>query len=256
MVMQDGEQQEVVLDQIDEEQQSLDAQLEGEPPEQQQAVTLDMFNQMRDSYESRNQQLSNHISGLEGRIDKQANAIRVEMQAQQELLARQAAEAAEKNLLDTFGDSPEQQEALRLYLASQKAAQRPPEPTYQEPPLQQASPQQTTAADWAQVQSLVRMMGANPDDPRIDYTVLVNATLTAEQRQERFLKNLGSVVASPAQQTQPAQQAQPQTQTPPRSAGPVGNGYRNAEDLMDAFVSGQIEQDKYRELAPKFGIPL
>ena len=102
-------------------------------------------------------------------------------------------------------------------------------------------------------------MGVDPADKRIDYTILVNESITAAERQKQFLANLGSVASSgtPAPAAvQPAAQAQAQAQTPQRSAGPVGNGFRNSEDLMAAFISGTVDANKYRELAPKFGIPL
>ena len=98
-------------------------------------------------------------------------------------------------------------------------------------------------------------MGVDPADKRIDYAILVDGNLTAAERQKQFLANLGSVASSgtPAPAAvQPAAQAQ----TPQRSTGPVGNGFRNSEDLMSAFISGTVDANKYRELAPKFGIPL
>jgi len=97
-------------------------------------------------------------------------------------------------------------------------------------------------------------MGVNPADKRIDYTILVNENITAQERQKQFLANIGSVASSGAVVEQPVAPAQ--AQTPQRSVGPSGNGFRNSEDLMDAFITGKVDTTKYRELAPKFGIPL
>ena len=85
----------------------------------------------------------------------------------------------------------------------------------------------------------------------------MNQSITAKERQKQFLANLRTVASSSsgaAPQGQAAQQTP--AQTPQRSAGPAGTGYRNAEDLMDALISGKVDANKYRELAPKYGIPL
>jgi hypothetical protein len=87
---------------------------------------------------------------------------------------------------------------------------------------------------------------------------LLNQNITAEERQTQFLKNLATIQRTPsgsvAVTTPPVEQAL--AQTPQRSVGPTGTGYRNSEDLMDAFITGKVDANKYRELAPKFGIPL
>ena len=118
-------------------------------------------------------------------------------------------------------------------------------------------PQQVPGNDWGEVHDFVTNYGIDPNDNRIDYTILVNENITAKERQKQFLANLRTVASSAPVATPAAQAAtQAPAQTPQRSAGPVGTGYRNAEDLMDALISGKVDANKYRELAPRYGIPL
>ena len=256
MVMQEGESQEIVgQDILDLDQQVLDQGLTEEVAEPQ-YVTREQFDEMMTNHRqvvNENQSMKNHLSGLESRIDKQANAYRADMQSQAEAAARKQAAELQARILDNF-DDPDQRVLWQQYFDTQNSV--PTAPTavaYQEPVQQQPSQQQSD--QWAQVQKFVKNMEIDPADTRIDYTVLVNMNITAEERQEQFLKNLSSIQRAPSgAAVQPVAQAQ--AQTPQRSVGPSGNGFRNSEDLMDAFITGKVDATKYRELAPKFGIPL
>jgi hypothetical protein len=256
MVMQEGESQELVgQDILDLDQQVLDQGLVEETPEQQ-YVTRDQFDQMMSNHQqvaTENQKLRTHLSGLESRIDKQANAFRTEMQNQAEAVARKQAQDLQNRILENF-DDPDQRVLWQQYFDTQNSTSATPQfASPEEPVYQPAPPQQVD--QWAEVQSFVSQMGLDPSDKRIDYGILVNEGITAAERQKQFLANLGSVASSGSIAPAVAQSAA-QQQTPQRSAGPAGTGYRNAEDLMDALISGKLDANKYRELAPKFGIPL
>ena len=257
MVMQEGESQEVVgQDILDLDQQVLDQGVVEEAPAPQ-YVTLEQFDQMMSNHQkvtAENQNMRNHISGLESRIDKQANAFRVEMQNQADAAERRQAQDLQNRILENF-DDPDQRVLWQQYFETQNSTPAAtqsfvaPEPVYQSAPQQQGG-------EWAEVQKFIRDMGLDPADKRFDYTILVNQNITAKERQKQFLANLRSVRSSPAGVDSQKSTQQTPAQTPQRSAGPVGTGYRNAEDLMDALISGKVDANKYRELAPKYGIPL
>ncbi len=82
MVMQEGESQEIVgQDILDLDQQVLDQGMT-EAVAEPQFVTREQFDQMMTNHQqvvSENQSMRNHLSGLESRIDKQANAYRIEI---------------------------------------------------------------------------------------------------------------------------------------------------------------------------------
>jgi hypothetical protein len=256
MVMQEGESQEIVgQDILDLDQQVLDQGLTEEVAEPQ-YVTREQFDEMMTNHRqvvNENQSMKNHLSGLESRIDKQANAYRADMQSQAEAAARKQAAELQARILDNF-DDPDQRVLWQQYFDTQNTASAPIAPSAYQEPVSEPAPQQGND-QWADVRRFVINMDIDPADTRIDYTILVNKNITAEERQEQFLKNLSSIQRAPSgAAAQPVAQAQ--AQTPQRSVGPSGNGFRNSEDLMDAFITGKVDATKYRELAPKFGIPL
>jgi hypothetical protein len=261
MVMQEGESQEVVgQDILDLDQQVLDQGMMEEAVAPQ-YVTLEQFDQMMSNHQkvtAENQNMRNHISGLESRIDKQANAFHVEMQNQADATERRQAQDLQNRILENF-DDPDQRVLWQQYFETQNSTPATPQFSSPEEPVYRPAPQQQVD-QWADVQKFIRDMGLDPADKRFDYTILVNENLTATQRQEQFLANVGDVASSRsvspnAEQVSPSS-AQVPAQTPQRSAGPTGTGFRNSEDLMDAFINGKVDANKYRELAPKFGIPL
>ena len=261
MVMQEGESQEVVgQDVLDLDQQVLDQGMTEEATEPQ-YVTREQFDQMVNSNRqvaNENQSLRNHLSGLESRIDKQANAFRAQMQEQAEAAARKQAQDLQNRILENF-DDPDQRVLWQQYFETQNSTPAATQSFVAQEPVYQPA-QQQQGGEWAEVQKFIRDMGLDPADKRFDYTILVNENLTATQRQEQFLANVGAVASSGSVSPNAAQVSPSSTQvpaqTPQRSAGPTGTGFRNSEDLMDAFINGKVDANKYRELAPKFGIPL
>ena len=261
MVMQEGESQEVVgQDILDLDQQVLDQGMTEEVAEPQ-FVTREQFDQMMTNHQqviNENQSMKNHLSGLESRIDKQANAYRMEMQNQAEAAARKQAVDLQNRILENF-DDPDQRVLWQQYFEAQTNIAAPVQQVVEQPVQQQVESQQTDK--WAEVQQFVVNYGVDPTDSRIDYSVLIDQTITDSDRQKKFLANLKSVlretITSPiAEQPGLPVQQQSANSTPQRSVGPAGTGYRNSEDLMDAFITGKVDATKYRELAPKFGIPL
>ena len=147
MVMQEGESQEVVgQDILDLDQQVLDQGMVEEAVAPQ-YVTLEQFDQMMSNHQkvtAENQNMRNHISGLESRIDKQANAFHVEMQNQADAAERRQAQDLQNRILENF-DDPDQRVLWQQYFETQNstpAATQPfvaPEPVYQPAPQQQGN---------------------------------------------------------------------------------------------------------------------
>jgi hypothetical protein len=253
MAMQNGESQEQQpQDVLDQDQQSLD--VEQGIAEEPQFVTKEAYQQMQQAYDAKLAQQGRHLSGLESRIDTQTNAMAKQLGDMAANSARAEIERREQELLARIED-PDERARMQTMLELQSL--RNPQPVVEQPMqvAPQPQPQQPTPEDWAQVQRFVQNFGVNPNDPRIQYSILTDPTLTDVQRQEQFLANLGSVGANAAPavpQGQPPQAAT--TSTPTRASGPVGTGYRNIDDVYNAFNSDQIDRDAFKTAASKFGV--
>ena len=107
-----------------------------------------------------------------------------------------------------------------------------------------------TQSQWQQVYTMVQQMGINPQDPRVNYQLLVDTSVaTPEQRQGNFMQNLTQILSSTTspQQSQPV--AQNTSANPPvESMSPSSTtALRNADDIRSAYISGTITTDDYRE---------
>ena len=253
MAMQNGESQEQQpQDVLDQDQQSLD--VEQGIAEEPQFVTKEAYQQMQQAYDAKLAQQGRHLSGLESRIDTQTNAMAKQLGDMAANSARAEIERREQELLARIED-PDERARMQTMLELQSL--RNPQPVVEQPMqvAPQPQPRQATPEDWAQVQTFVQSFGVNPNDSRIQYSILTDATLTDTQRQQQFLANIGSVAANAAPavpQGQPPQAAT--TSTPTRASGPVGTGYRNIDDVYDAFNSDQIDRDAFKTAASKFGV--
>ena len=107
-----------------------------------------------------------------------------------------------------------------------------------------------TQSQWQQVYTMVQQMGINPQDPRVNYQLLVDTSVaTPEQRQGNFMQNLTQILSSTTspQQSQPV--AQNTSANPPvESMSPSSTtALRNADDIRDAYIAGTITTDVYHE---------
>ena len=252
MAMQNGESQEQQpQDVLDQDQQSLD--VEQGIAEEPQFVTKETYQQMQQAYDAKLAQQGRHLSGLESRIDTQTNAMAKQLGDMAANSARAEIERREQELLARIED-PDERARMQTMLELQSL--RNPQPVVEQPMqvAPQPQPQQPTPEDWAQVQRFVQNLQIDPSDPRIQYSILTDPTLTDVQRQEQFLANLGSVGTNAAATARQSQQQAVPTPTPTRASGPVGTGYRNIDDVYDAFNSDQIDRDAFKTAASKFGV--
>ena len=249
--MQNGESQEQQpQDALDLDQQSLD--VEQGIAEEPQFVTKEAYQQMQQAYDAKLAQQGRHLSGLESRIDNQTNAMAKQLGDMAANSARAEIERREQELLARIED-PDERARMQTMLELQ--ALRNPQPVVEQmQAVPQAQSSQPTGSHWAQVQRFVQNLQIDPNDPRIQYSILTDPTLTDVQRQEQFLANLGSVGATAAATARQSQQQAVPTPTPTRASGPVGTGYRNIDDVYDAFNSDQIDRDAFKAAASKFGV--
>ena len=242
---------------LDIDQASLDAAQAGEPAPPQ-FVTVEKFEQMMGAIT----RLQNHTSGLESRIDKGITGLGANLQELTAAAAKKELERREQELLSSIEDPDERARMeTMLELQTLRNPQQPIQQVLEQPAAQTL--QQTEAEQWAQVRQFVVNSGVHPDNPAVNYNVLVDPSKTADQRQAAFMQSLVAAgnptgqqppIANGSQQA-PAQQAQ----SPQRPAGPVGNtGYRNVNDVYDAWISGRIPttdegKAEYRRELAKFG---
>jgi hypothetical protein len=134
----------------------------------------------------------------------------------------------------------------------------------QTPEQEQAPENPNTDAQWQQVYHIVRSFGLDPQNQGIQYAVLSDPNMTPQQRQDAFLQNLGTVVrgggGSGQQPQQSGQQPPPVQQNgvnPPIEQGGQATGsLRTPDDVRDAFITGTISTDQYRERMNALGQPI
>ena len=134
----------------------------------------------------------------------------------------------------------------------------------QTPEQEQAPENPNTDAQWQQVYHIVRSFGLDPQNQGIQYAVLSDPNMTPQQRQDAFLQNLGTVVrgggGSGQQPQQSGQQPPPVQQNgvnPPIEQGGQATGsLRTPDDVRDAFITGALSTDQYRERMNALGQPI
>jgi hypothetical protein len=244
--------------------------LEGDPISQDQAaldaeqggiaapdyVSREDFVRMQSTYQQQ-------IAGLQSKVDTGLNAIRRDTQvAAEERINAEKARVREEYYGSLREISPEQEQAQRRHddymdgLERERAkvtAQPTPAPVET-----QAAPANDQAA-WEQIFGMVRDFGVDPNDPRVDYRALVDQNLTEASRRQRFMQSVRAAVTPAASAAAPTPQkpngAAPHIVTPPVEGAPQrGGGYRNADDVHDAFISGNIiDREQYKAALAKFG---
>jgi len=231
------------VDEITQEQQSIDAELDNIEPPSPEYVPREQFDQLLRKLD----QQGRHISGLESRIDRSANEIREENQrraAQQEIALRKQ---TQEELLESF-DDPTIQEKMRAYfsLDNQKAeADLQVRLQQSQAELEPQNPQGSSQDQWNQIFQAVQDFGVDPADKRVNYAALVDQSMTDEERRRAFFQSLRTITTAEAKQA-PQQTQQRQAQTPPVAAAPASStGFRNADEVRDAYVSDKISKDTY-----------
>ena len=217
---------------VDAAQQTLDAE-QGNPATQQYATVEQIQNLEK--------LITSQTSGLQSKIDTGLNAIRRDAESR---VAEQAESIRNQQINDLMEDlAPEQQAQLkRLWSEQQQAVQQP-------------GAGQLTEQERADAQTFVRNSGVDPNDARIDYGSLVDASLSIDQRQQKFIASVfdaKTVAQTPAPVAQ-----QPQTQSPPVEApAGTGNGLNNVDAVRDAYISGRLDQATYKQRMAALGQPV
>lgn len=125
-------------------------------------------------------------------------------------------------------------------------------------PESQESEDSRMASVLLAVRDDLEAMGIDPNDKRIGYAALLGGDRKAFLSSLREIR--GQVAAPAAKPAPPA--AAPATRRQPgppvETAAPAASGFRNADDVMDALISGRLGagdegKQKYRELMAKFG---
>jgi hypothetical protein len=225
----------------------LDAQ--GAEGTETQAVTLDDFKAIQTQLAqvlARQEQQGRHNQGLESRLDKGLNRVAGQAAEAAATAAKLEREQTVANLLAKVED-PDQRALFQQMLT----LSAPQAPVVLETP--EAAPQAPAEqTQWESIFGMVRSLGADPNDKRIDYQVLLNETIPEQQRQDRFFASVRAAQA-PVGRT-PVTSEAPSPQTPPRSLGATGTGYRNESDVRGAYIEGKLPQDEYIKRMADFGV--
>jgi hypothetical protein len=195
------------------------------------------------------------LRGIQGMNDRAANAIRRDVTADIESrignLKGNLDRQAYLSTLDAH-DREVVEPLLKMIDAGQ-----PPQLQAAPAPIVAASQQAGTPDQWEIVKRTVRNVGVKDDDPRVRYDILVDASLTQEQRESRFLGHLGDLRQAGTSSTrQPVDTPAPQdnTSNPPVENGNVGVGaITSLDSLQDALIGGHITTDQFREQAAAKG---
>lgn len=236
-------------DVITQEQQKLDEQQGITPPVPQYVTAEQMQRMLGEQARGYERQLA----GLQSKLDTGLNAIRRDTQAQATAQAQRDRQA----WLATLDD-----ERRQAVLDSERFNSPTPTPPgngateAQQPSPQAPAPTTDAAAQWEAVYQMVRNMGVDPRASGIDYTALTQPGLDDNTRQQRFFTSLWTVKGTTAPRGAPAapQQVRTTPNPPVEQQAPAAGGYRNIEDVYDAFITGRITDTQYREQARRFGV--
>lgn len=234
-----------------------------------QPITMD---QMRGMMETQARSYQSQISGLQSRIDRGLDAIRRDAQG---WAAQQIGDLETRLGRDTFlkGLDSELRPLAETLLNEMDRRTKGTQQVPAEPAPRGGNPTETDS-QWEQVYQIVEGMGLKRDDPLVNYAVLTETSLSAQDRQGQFMGSLREAVlkseggASPPRPTAKPGPVPPASQVanPPvdrgggRGTGPV---YRNADDVRDAFIMGKFNSsedpsgiNEYKRLMANLGFPV
>ena len=194
-------------------------------------------------------ELSGMVNASRGHVDRSLNAIRNDS-------ATDIGRIVDERLA-SMNDKLQQQQLLENLDESQRGVfehvlnklDKVEASTYVQQPVQQP-PQNGGQDPWLDIYNMVSDMGLDRTDPRIQYALLIDESVEPRQRQANFFQNLMSVRDTGSQgqaQSQPAQQTS-NANPPVESMSPSSaTALRNADDIRDAYISGTITTDEYRD---------
>lgn len=241
-------------DEISEAQAELDREQGLDATGTQSPVTMEQVNQL---VENQLQSLQREVASYRSKVDSGLDAIRRDTKswAEQQLGDIQSQSNREQFLASLDEEQMAVAKPLldRIDAVAQQSSQPAAQPS--EPPVTGNQDQ----GGWSKVYSLVKDFGLDPQDPAIEYAALSVPGLTLEMRQKRFTGSLSKakeiqIIArskgAPAAQQQKIAAKTSQASSPPLQSGPSGSGatsLKNPEDIRDAYITGKIDVDTYRE---------
>jgi hypothetical protein len=236
-----------VVDPVEEDSASLDAEMDGQSPAQ--YATSDQIAVLQNLYQEslkNTQLLERSVNGLASKVDTGLNAIRRDTMAASLAAQQRDREAfiASLNLDD------QQASQLRAQFQVQDNAQEAAIQgmVQQQPVPQQSEPAQQVAPDEA-VRRMVADEGVNPSDPRVNYAALTDTSLTDVQKLGRFYQSIEAAKVPPAAPVQPApQQAQRarverEGNPPVEPAQAQTTSFNTEDDVLNAFIEGKITKE-------------
>lgn len=216
---------------------------EGMPPEQAEVAPLTMAD-VQTLLSQQQRQFSRDISGLASKVDTGLNSIRRDTRtwAEQQIgdLRTQIGRQSYLEGLD------EDQQRLVKPLLQEMDAMRQQRSQEEAPAVVEQSPQQNDVHLWDAICRVAAEHKVNPYDESL-YGGM-NRGLSVEENLWQFRSNISSRQPAATATTTPAAPQRPATATPPVEPGAANRsvGYRNAEDLRDAYMADRIPLSEYR----------
>jgi hypothetical protein len=237
-------------DEVTQEQERLDAEQGLQPDTAGQMLTAD---QVAEIVRAQLRPIESQIRGVQSINDKAADAIRRDLTAEvEQRFGNLQSDMGRQTWLSTLDERERELVTPLLEEMDRRVQPSRPEPVAAQ---EAGSPDQ-----WAEVYHLVDNAGLQRNDPRIRYDILVNASLTPEQRQTQFLRSIyapSEPAAPAAAQPTPAQDPAPNaTASPPVEGGGGGaavGAITSQDNAREALIEGRITTDQYRTMAAERG---
>lgn len=233
-----------LTDEITQEQQGID-QEQGIIQEGQAGPSNQQLLERLEALEQQNQRLTAENRGVQSLYSKGLNAIRDDMQTRiDDQIASMQGKATRENFLAQLETDEERDRYRYLFEEIDSNARPVTAPPAEAPAVNTPSNTDIQEA----VFQYVEKQGLSRSNPKINYGVLADTSLTTQERQARFLISLGEArtaeMGSPAQQpvAQLTQAAQAQTANPPVESGRQAplNSLRSQGEIRDAYIEGRL----------------
>lgn len=237
-------------DPVSQAQEQIDATLAGQPQYLTQAQAQQLIQQ---AVSAATTPLLSQLRGMEGKLDRGLNATRKEAETiATEVLKRHAS----RQELDTWYASLDEDDQRKLGPIYRRIAEQMPQPEQARSNTVTSNVVTEQAVDpYVGAKAIVQSIGLDPNDARINYELLNPGTLAA---QTQFMAQVGALLrgAPSSQPRQPGATPKPQSANPPIEGTPAPGGYRNIDDVRDAYIKGQLSEQQAQQAATKLGAVL
>lgn len=240
-------------DVITQDQASLESPETATATEAPQYVTADEFKAMQSELTRKVESAERETRGLQARVDRD----RADLQRQEHL---RAAQVRKSRLESQMGMADETSQPLfesQIATENERIAQ-----LNQSPPQPQPATNGTeTSPEWEPVYEIVRNLGLDPKDDRIDYSPLTRPGIADNARLGTFMSGVRPLIGAspePAASPQASPQATQQrpTVSPPTDGSPTTSGaLSGGHETRIAFIEGKINMQQYQERMTRLGLP-